>query len=614
MDMATFERIAWEAEELANSNFSRYKFNVATYAVLGYVVIFAVLIGLLGLIAACIGAAVYSTGLFLLLLKKKIVFLLIPLVWILLKALWVKMESPTGFELTRDRFPRLFEELDGLSRSLKSTKVHQVLLTPELNAAVVQTPRLGVFGWQRNTLFLGLELLLTLSPEQARAVVSHELGHLSGKHSAFNAWIYRIRLTWQRVMNSLHEQGSIGAELMGRFFDWYAPQFAAYSFALARRNEFEADAISAAITSPEDAAAALVNVNVTAPYIDENYWDDYFKQAEKYSQPQHLPWAGLHSFLSKNSADDLDTRLHKALEEKTDYDDTHPSLADRLAALKILPCLPGPSEVTAAQLWLDTEYESIIKQFDDDWCAENAEKWEARHDYVQKSRKTLHEFSQRPVDSLSNDELWERGILTEEFESREQAILALRDYQQRCPDDPDVAFVLGRNLFALESEACLGQLKKAVENRDLAVDACQYAYWYLTNKDRQAEAEKWRADAERIQAENAEILNERQNLTVNDELATPDLDTEDAQEIVSALRSCALVKQAWLAEKLMRHETPFVSYAVAVTCKGLHWNEDAVQQKLAEAMPEANAWVIPKLGNYKPLAKHIIKAGAQVIG
>lgn len=611
MDAAEYEALAEKAQQLADNNFSRYKLNVTAYAVLGYVVIIGVLLALVAIIGGLGGLAFYSTAAFLILLKKKVLFILIPLAWVLLRALWVKMEHPKGFALERERFSVLFKELDDLSAALNATKIDQVLLTPELNAAVIQTPRLGIFGWQRNTLFLGLELLLTMSPEQARAVIAHELGHLSGNHSAFNGWIYRVRQSWHRIMTSLQDESSMGSAIMGKFFNWYAPRFSAYSFALARKNEFEADAISAELTSPVDAGAALVNVTVTAPYIDANYWSEYFKTADTTPQPEQLPWIGLHKFLRSNNNEDLEKSLEQALEQQTNFDDTHPSLSDRLSALNVSPTLPTQSTVSAAQAWFDTEYTEVLGEFDENWLEGNGERWTTRFNYVKTSRETLHSFATRRTESFNDEELWERVILSEEFEPTDIALIAMREYQHRFPEDPDIAFVLGRNLFAQEDEACLAEFEKAVAGPATAFEACQYAFWFENGRDREDAAELWREKAMQAQQESTARTQERQCLNVEDELRTVDLSAERAEALVAALKACKMVKKAWVAEKVLQFEGDYRAYAVAVTLRGIQLTPESAQKSLTEKL-DVDAWLIPKYGDFKPLAKHIIKFGERV--
>ncbi|MCK4586297.1 MAG: M48 family metalloprotease, partial [Gammaproteobacteria bacterium] len=343
--------------------------------------------------------------LLILLIKKKLIIALIIAVWILLKALWVKFESPEGYELTRKEFPELFKELDGLRKKLKTPPVHQVILTSQMNAAVNQTPRLGLLGWQKNTLILGIQLLLTMSPQEMKSVLAHELGHLSGNHSQFSAWIYRVRLIWHRVMVAFHDSDSIGAKMMRAFFNWYVPKFEAYSFALARSNEYDADAIAAELTSPEVATKALVNVHATAPYVDEKYWQSYYEKADHMEAPDHAPYEGLSKFMVDNPLAQKEQlqRIREAMEVVTEYDDTHPSLKDRVDAIGSDPVIPKAGQITAAQSWLGSQYKKVMADFDQDWLSVNEEDWKNRYQYVSESKAKLEELEQKDVEQLSDE-------------------------------------------------------------------------------------------------------------------------------------------------------------------------------------------------------------------
>ena len=130
--------------------------------------------------------------------------------------------------------PKLFELIDEVCSQVDGPRLHNVLLTEDFNAGIVQTPRLGPFGWQRNHLLIGLPLLQALSPAEFRAVLGHEYGHLSGNHGRFSGWIYRVRQTWTQLLTTLHEQRRHFSFIFEWFLDWYAPFFNAYSFVLAR--------------------------------------------------------------------------------------------------------------------------------------------------------------------------------------------------------------------------------------------------------------------------------------------------------------------------------------------------------------------------------------------
>ena len=137
-----FERLVEDAQRAAERSLSVYKFRVALFALFGYTVIFVILAILIGLVSGIVAVSIYSPALLIILLSKKLVFLLIPAIWILFRSVWVKLEPPTGYRITAADCPRLFAEIESLRSALDAMKIHQVILTPELNAAVSRTPRL----------------------------------------------------------------------------------------------------------------------------------------------------------------------------------------------------------------------------------------------------------------------------------------------------------------------------------------------------------------------------------------------------------------------------------------------------------------------------------------
>jgi len=613
MDYSEFEGYVNQAESAAEKNFSQYKFKLRLFAILGYVVIFAMILAVVALICGLGALAYLSPAILVFLVKKKLIFVLVPMLWIMLRSLWVKIEAPKGYEMTRERFPKVFDELDALSNQLNSLKIHTVLLTPEMNAAVIQTPRLGVLGWQKNTLFLGLELMLSVTPEQLRGVVAHELGHLSGNHSKFGGWIYRIRESWARLMNGMLAQDNIGARMMGKFFGWYAPRFSAYSFPLARKNEYEADAMAATLTSPQAIGDALINVHVVAPYLEENYWQSYFKRADKEEVPEVLPWEGLHGFLQTNSDPKLQERLDQALLLNTDLSDTHPSLKDRLKALAVPEELPAAAQVNAAKAWLMDQYEAVIGEFDGDWFQTNKDAWKERFEYVVKSRSQLEDLQRQNVKDLSDDDLWQRGQLEGEFGERTTAIELVSLFRERNPENESAAYLLGCYFMADEDEKCLPLFEAALSSPELAYNACANAFDFLTNAGKPEEAEVWRVKAEKSNDLLEEAQSERDRLNPGDTLAKVDLDDDYVKTVIAKLKQSNKIKKAWIAKKVVKHYPEQPAIAIAVIGKGFALSEDSLQQALAEEMSEFSLWIIPKSGDYKPLAKEIIAAGEQII-
>jgi Zn-dependent protease with chaperone function len=252
MDAAAFRALIQRLEKSAALRPAVFRVRVAGLAVLGYTYILGMLVVL-----------VVVTTLLVMSLRALALKLAIPLVVVIgatLKALWVKVPPPDGLPVSPNSAPPLFEMVREVARRLRAPRVHAVLAVPELTPASCRSR-----GWACsvgcNYLLIGLPLLQAVPPEEWRAILAHEMGHLSGSHGRFGAWIYRVRATWGRLLEQLEaRQSGIGKFLFGRFVGWFAPYFNAYTFVLARAQEYEADAASAELVGAETARQALSRI------------------------------------------------------------------------------------------------------------------------------------------------------------------------------------------------------------------------------------------------------------------------------------------------------------------------------------------------------------------
>ena len=613
-----FIALVKRAEQEVENNPKNYKIKLFLFAILGYVVIFSLLFALLFLISGSVAAAFYSSAFFILLLKKKLIILLVVMAWVLLKSLWVRFDKPKGFALKRSDFPQLYTEIDNLRDKLDALPIHEVILTPEFNAAVVQTPRLGILGWQHNTLFIGLELLMVLSVEEARAVLAHELGHLSHNHSRFAGWIYRVRISWDNIMHAFDDKSGIGVTLIKKFFYWYAPHFAAYSFALARSNEYEADAMSAQLTSPEDAARALINTHITAPYVNDNYWEWFFKKADATPKPEQLPWVGLTRFLSDSpqTRNDIIERFKVQMKEQSVYYNTHPSLKDRLEALNSKPVLPQPVQKSAAHFWLGNGFDEVVRDFDRKWWNVFASRWQERFEYASEAKQKLVKYRNSAL-QLSDEELWEYANLTYEFDSDDKALPVYQEFQTRHPDSSKAAYAIGVILFDKNDRGCLQQFNKAFSDPKYTVKACRFAYDFLTKLGEEAEADIWerRALVQIEKDDKAEA--ERSQVTETDTLIKPDINQRHLNLLVEQLKTNTFVRAAWLAQKVVKYypQEPvyIVTFKSSFTKLSFSWDAEIKSIMQSLDMP-FDIFVVAHGGDYKTLSNKVIKAGRKIIG
>ena len=179
-----FEALVARLDQEARRHPAKYRLKVILLAYAGYAYVALVLLVAAGLFFATIPAAVYLKALVI-----KLALIFGGFFWVVAGAMWVRLEVPKGRPIANSEAPELFALIDKLRRSLGAPRFHHVLITDDFNAAVVQIPRLGLLGWYRNTLLIGLPLMKALNRQQLAAVLAHEFGHLAGGHGRLGNWI-----------------------------------------------------------------------------------------------------------------------------------------------------------------------------------------------------------------------------------------------------------------------------------------------------------------------------------------------------------------------------------------------------------------------------------------
>lgn len=168
MDQAQFEAVVKRMARRAQRSPRFYHWRVYALAALGFAALAAMVLALL-LLALSVEIALHA------IYAVKFVMLIGALLLVVMRALWVRLPPPEGERLARRDAPELFALLDRLRARLGTPPVHEVLVTAVFNAGITQVPRLGVCGWHRNYLILGLPLMRCVSAPQLEVVLAHEL-------------------------------------------------------------------------------------------------------------------------------------------------------------------------------------------------------------------------------------------------------------------------------------------------------------------------------------------------------------------------------------------------------------------------------------------------------
>lgn len=506
-------------------------------------------------------------------LAFKLILIVGVFLWMLLKALWISLPPPEGLALKAKDAPDLFKMIAELRKSLRAPRFHRVLLTDDFNAGVVQIPRLGLFGWHLNYLLIGLPLLKSLSVEQFKAVLAHEFGHLAKGHGHLSNWVYRQRLRWDRLMQILETNQSAGRWLFKPFFNWYAPYFNAYSFPLARANEYEADATSARLTSPQTAAEALTCVSVVGSFLEERFWPDIYKQASDSPQPGLMPYTNMGQQLARGLDETAaETWLEQAMARETTLEDTHPALADRLRALGENPRLAPPEADQTADRLLGGQLAAITETFDLRWRGKISPAWEERHREVQAGRRRLAELDEQAQGAagLPLQNAFERARLTESVGDGPDAALAqFHALHEREPGNPFICFNLGTRLLTRGEEAGCALLEQAMAlDEDATPGVCEALRDYHWRAGRKELAQDWHQrlleSTERRQAGEQE----RSQVLLKDTFEPHGLSEEALVRFRAQLQAIPGLRHAYLLKKRVKYAAHRPFYVLGYTIAG----------------------------------------------
>ncbi len=376
-----FAALVARLEQQARRNPAAYRLRVVALAFAGYAYLGAVFALILSLVGLGFSSLVDPT-----VLAAMLALLLAALTGLARRAMRVDLPAPRGCALERGEAPELFALIAGLRGRLRAPRLHRVVVTGDFNASITQLPRLGVPGLHRNILAIGLPLMKSLSPEQFRAVLAHEIGHLAGGHGRIASGIYRLRSSWARLLETLDRRKTWGSLLLRPFFERYVPYFNAYSLPLARAHEYQADAMAVRLTSRRATAEALSTVSVIGSYLGERFWPILHRKADELPRPAFAPFSGMGNVIPWIEEKSAHAWLARALARPTGAEDTHPALVDRLRAIGATPRLALPAPGEAADRMLGEAHTRIAQELDRRWRRTIRPSWEKRYRAVQESR------------------------------------------------------------------------------------------------------------------------------------------------------------------------------------------------------------------------------------
>jgi Zn-dependent protease with chaperone function len=610
MTREDYEALVQRLEGYAKTHPDRYAVRVGVLAGLGYAYVWLVLAIATGLLVWLVRVEIRGefggAGLI------RLTVALVLFVYTILRALWVRFEAPAGIVVGRHDVPDLMALVDELVTAVQAPAFDQVVVSDDFNAAVSQQPRFGLVGGYRSYLIVGLPLAYGLTAEEFRAVLAHEVGHLSRAHGRFGAWIYRVRVMWVRLTGQLQARRTWGAWLFEWFLKRWSPYFNAYSFVLARAQEYEADRFAARVGGAEALGRALARLEVAGNWIEQRFWGGVRRRLAQADEPPIGVIGDFSAVVRGAMPLDQTTRwLKQALARRTDVTDTHPSLAERLRAMGVgadvataATVAPPRAGASAAERYFGVSGDRLATLLDARWRMAVRPAWRAGHEDAVRKTTRLEELERRAAAGPLDEALqWERCELTLELNGEESAEPLLRDLLRAAPQHPFANLALGRLLLDRDDDAGLALVGLAMERHP----ACRkpafellIAYYERQGRHEEAERQRRRAWSHGDQLALAEV--ERQGVRSSDTFTAHELGPEEARRIAEHLVAFPEIAEAYLVQKEVRHFTDMPLYVLGVRLsrpwyryQSARWTTD-VLRRIVTQIPFAGQWFVVPLG------------------
>lgn len=626
-----FDALVKRLQAASEKNPRAYNVRVALLAMLGYGYLIGVLLVstllTLGIVAFVIAAPNAGTIKFGLIVGS----ITGGLAYVLAKALWVRLEPPKGIGLLAADVPELAALLDRLRAKFRGPEFHHVLLDGDYNAGVVQVPLLGVLGWQQNYLCLGLPLMQSLSPGEFEAVLAHEVGHLSGNHGRFGAWIYRVRRSWERAFEEMFKRPQSGGVVLKKFVDWFWPKFNAHAFVLARANEYQADRCSVEFAGAQTAASALMRVSFHGALLDQHFWPGLYKRANSEPEPPQNIYADTaKAFQCSPDPSDSARWLKAAFTLETNNADTHPCLKDRLRALDALPegvargefpsSVPAVTQ-TAADKFLGQKAPALAEELGQQWRKQVSELWDQRRKHVTELEKEIAAPTESGDVPPGIEQLWTKACAIVDRDGDEAAMPLVEQVLAMDANHVGANFVRGRYLLRKDDAAGVPFVERALAGDEtITKPACDLLWGFYS---RVGQREKLRELEDRVDKYQERVdadARERNNITAADEFLPPELKPEVLADVNKVLAEERDVFRVFVARKHLTVAPQFPLLVFVVTVKVPWWkprSSSANQQllnRLAEKIkPGAQFFVLIPADNWKSVGRKITAVpGAQI--
>jgi hypothetical protein len=269
-----------------------------------------------------------------------------------------------GLKITPKSAGRLFHLLDEINARYPQPVIERIVITERYELKLQKLPNIGLPICTHNTLAIGLPLLLTLSPNQFKCLLTREIIQYSKRRKKLANWLNQLRDSWDFYPMVLKQRACIGHQLLYGFFTVYNPLYKAISQAVHIADELRADRNTLDLINSDELLSALQAKLIAQVYFENHFWPSVTRTSAAPRPFQRLNLIAKSELSQSNS----EAWLQQHSLNTKNIDVYYPTLQQRMKNLGLTSAkLPPNLTQTAADYYLENHLTKIINLWDNNW-------------------------------------------------------------------------------------------------------------------------------------------------------------------------------------------------------------------------------------------------------
>jgi len=281
-----------------------------------------------------------------------------------------------GFTMPEAKIPRVYELVEKLQSHFKRPTIHRIIITANYELDIVKAPQWMLPIWSKNTLIIGLPLMMCLSPKQFEHMVARRIGQFSKQQNPVTNWLYQLRGIWGQYTYTYDKQKSPESKLLKWFFMTYDSLYKSVSLYAARTDELYADTYAMEMYMHDDIREMITADAVCRWYLNKKFWPAIDKVASVKTDVALNPFRKLSTVIKGNlNAENISGLKRLAFKEVPGRGDPVPSLRSRLQNIgHETPEMFENKGENAAEYFLGASQNGAINLMDKLWFKNNKKK------------------------------------------------------------------------------------------------------------------------------------------------------------------------------------------------------------------------------------------------